>query len=66
MPQYFENKIGVSLLLVLLLLLLLLLFYSEAQVRMSEEKIYSRNLKLHFFLVENGVFLHLKYFNFSN
>ena len=36
MPQYFENKIGVSL---LLLLLLLLLFYSEAQVRMSEEKI---------------------------
>ena len=39
MPQYFENKIGVSLLLVLLLLLLLLLFYSEAQVRMSEEKI---------------------------
>ena len=37
MPQYFENKIGVSLL--LLLLLLLLLFYSEAQVRMSEEKI---------------------------
>ena len=63
MPQYFENKIGVSL---LLLLFLLLLFYSEAQVRMSEEKIYSRNLKLHFFLVENGVFLHLKYFNFSN
>ena len=62
MPQYFENKIGVSLL--LLLLLLLLLFYSEAQVRMSEEKIYSRNLN--FFLVENGVFLHLKYFNFSN
>ena len=63
MPQYFENKIGVSL---LLLLLVLLLFYSEAQVRMSEENIYSRNLKLLFFLVENGVFLHLKYFNFSN